>query len=297
MICIAKEPLQTKQLIDAGEPSISPGSLSLNTSGNTIAPLPETLEKDNTLFCRYELKYRVYEWQARAIALYIQTYLHPDKYASKSPDYQYLISSLYFDSPRLALLNETVDKMTNRFKLRLRCYDDNPQSSCFFEIKRRLNTVILKGRGRTSKDNIKSIVCGAPPPEGLSKKDLEVIKQYQLYMRMLNGRPITMIRYMRQAFEDDSTNRVRITFDRKLSYKTTNLPMVTTTGPGWNLVPMDFVILEIKFTNFYPEWLTGLVKGFNLKQSSFSKYVSSVKQSHCLGYGGFQAQIGEYEYE
>ena len=255
-----------------------------------------TPQKDNTLFCRYELKYRIRETKARAIAQYIQSYVAADQYSRKCPDYQYPISSLYLDSDQLHLCRETIDKKTNRFKLRIRCYDDNPQSPCFFEIKRRLNSVILKGRARLSKDQVPSILRGDSLPETLYKKDLEVVRQFQFYVRMLQARPVVLVRYMRQAFEDDSQNRIRITFDRELCYKTVAQPVVTTNGPGWHTVPLDFVVLEIKFTNYYPVWLNDLTRIFDLKQTSMSKYVSTVKQSCSMGYCSPLRQMGEYQY-
>lgn len=248
--------------------------------------------RDNTLFCRHELKYRIRETKARAIAHYIQSYIAADQYSRKCPDNQYPISSLYFDSDQLHLCQETMDKKTNRFKLRIRCYDANPQSPCFVEIKRRLNSVILKGRARLSKDMVQSVLQGDSIPDTLYKKDQDIIRQFQFYLRVLQARPIVLVRYMRQAFEDDSQNRVRVTFDRNLSFKTVNDPVVTTNGTGWTTVPLDFVILEIKFTNYYPVWLNDLVKIFDLKQTSMSKYVSTVKQSCSMGYYSPRCQIG-----
>ena len=249
-------------------------------------------QKDTMLSCRYELKYRIRESKARALAQYIQSYISPDQYSRKCPDYQYLISSLYFDSENLHLCKETIERKKNRFKLRVRCYDDNPQSPCFFEIKRRLDCVILKDRARLSKETFTKIIRDNYIPEKLYKKDREILQQFQFYLRVLQARPIILVRYMRQAFEDDSSNRVRITFDRKLSFKTAEQLIVTTNGSGWQSIPMDFVILEIKFTNRYPSWLNDMVKIFDLKQTAMSKYVSSVKQSCAMGFCGPRCQIG-----
>lgn len=252
----------------------------------------QPVRKDTTLACRYELKYRIRETKARAIAHYIQSYIGPDQYSRKCPDFQYPISSLYLDSDHLDLCRETIEQKTNRFKLRIRCYDDKPDTPCFLEIKRRLNNVIMKGRARMSKDLVKPVLEGGSVPELPYKKDQDVLRQFQFYVRALQARPMVLIRYMRQAFEDDSQNRVRVTFDRQLCFKTAYHPHVTTNGPGWHLIPMDFVILEIKFTNYYPAWLSELTKVFDLKQTAMSKYVSSIEQSCSLGYCSPLCQIG-----
>lgn len=241
------------------------------------------INTDNLLSCRYELKYRIAETKARAIAHYIQSYISADKYARKCPGHEYPVSSLYYDSNDLHLCKETMHGKKNRFKLRVRCYDDDPQSMCFFEIKRRANNVILKDRARIPKTQIENAFQGRNVAASLYKKDEITLNQFRFYSRILFARPVVIVRYQRQAYEDDSRNRVRITFDRKLSYKAVQTSYVSINGPGWSEVPMDFVILEIKFTDRYPFWLTDMVKIFDLKQTAMSKYVSSVKQSCYMG--------------
>ncbi len=244
--------------------------------------------KDKMLKRRYELKYRIPEAKARAIAKYVEDYIPVDKFSKDKEDYEYPISSLYLDSHTLDLYNETIDKKVNRFKLRVRCYDDNSESPCFFEIKRRFNSVIVKDRARAEKKDLADILLnGCFVPCQLDKDCEETLKQFQFYARMINSRPIVLVRYIRQAFEGSSSSRVRITFDRKLSYKMVNSPELVVGGGGWQMVPMDFVVLEIKFSDNYPSWLSDMVKIFDLKQTSMSKYCSTVKQSFALGCNSF----------
>ncbi|MHC4882170.1 MAG: VTC domain-containing protein [Planctomycetota bacterium] len=265
-----------------------------NVAGKYLDRVPRvhTVRKDSMLSCRYELKYRIQESKARAIARYIQSYVSADQYCRKCPDYQYPISSLYFDSKEFHLCRETIERKVNRLKLRVRCYDDNPDSPCFFEIKRRLNRVILKDRARLPKSSFSDIIQAHRIPEDLHKKDIEVLHQFLLYVQMLQARPVVLVRYMRQAFEDNSCNRLRVTFDRKLSFKAIDYPVITTNGSGWQRIPMGFVILEIKFNNQYPAWLSDMIKIFDLKQTAMSKYVSSVKESCFMGFCGIQCHVG-----
>ena len=272
--------------------SVKPNSVNTSRSAvyNRLSP-PK--HRDKTLSCRFELKYRIREAKARALAQYIQSYLPLDRYSRDCRDYQYPISSLYFDSKNLNLCKETIDKKKNRFKLRVRCYDDDATTPCFFEIKRRINNVILKDRARVSKDAIVEIIQNDYVPESLYKEYKTTLRQFQFYTRTLTAHPLILVRYMRQAFEGDSSSRVRITFDRDLCYNTVNGPILRVGGPGWQIVPMDFVILEIKFTERYPAWLSEMVKVFDLKQTAMSKYVSTVKQSSAMGYGGPGYNIAE----
>ncbi|MHC5145368.1 MAG: polyphosphate polymerase domain-containing protein, partial [Planctomycetota bacterium] len=182
----------------------------------------------------------------------------------------------------------------NRFKLRIRCYDDKPESMCFFEIKRRINNVILKDRARIPKAQIENALAGSVISAPLYKKDEKALSQFRFYTRTLCARPVVMVRYQRQAYEGASSNRVRVTFDRQLDFKAVDTPFVSTDGRGWSGVPMDFVILEIKFTDRYPFWLTDMVKIFDLKQTAMSKYVSTVKQSCNMGFCAPTLLVGQY---
>ncbi len=249
-------------------------------------------KKDTVLSCRYELKYRIPETKARALAAYLQSYISPDPYARNKPNYEYLICSLYYDSDGLDLCRETIEQKVNRFKLRVRFYDDDPQTPCFFEIKRRLNGIILKDRARLSKSMFVKASRELYLPGDLWKKDRDALCQFQFYLRALQAHPVVLVRYHRQAFEDDTLNRVRITFDRQLTFKTVSEPVLSTNGGGWQRVPMDFVVLEIKFTNRYPAWLNDMVKIFDLKQSAMSKYVSSIQQSCSMGFCGPRCHLG-----
>lgn len=289
MLEIQKNKASKKNSVEAVK---SRKSGSFNTGYVTTLKFLKPQKHNKLLSCRYELKYRIPEYKARALAKYVQTYLPIDRYSRHRNDYEYPISSLYFDSEKLDLCRETLDRKTNRFKLRIRCYDDEPNSHCFFEIKRRINNVILKDRARLDKNMIAKVILNDHTPDSLYKEHKSIIRQFQFYSRTLHARPLVLVRYMRQAFEGSSTNRVRITFDRKLSFKTVDSPIVSIGGPDWQMVPMDFVILEIKFTDRYPLWLSEMVKVFDLKQTAMSKYVSSVQQSCSMGFCGPACKVG-----
>ncbi|HOM77439.1 MAG TPA: hypothetical protein PLE88_13075, partial [Anaerohalosphaeraceae bacterium] len=54
------------------EPTLQ-GSIKPRLQLQKIQPAPDT-----TLLCRYELKYRIPETKARAIAQYVSAFIHPD---------------------------------------------------------------------------------------------------------------------------------------------------------------------------------------------------------------------------
>ena len=248
------------------------------TTAAAETPAPLT---DRTLRCRYELKYRISEAKALAVAQFIKPYIHLDHYSRLQPDGNYPIVSLYLDSMDFKLCKQTLHGHKNRFKLRIRSYSDDPDYPRFFEIKRRINTIIIKSRARVKHHDVTKLLAGAFPPPQRYREDRETLDQFMFYVRSINAGPAVRIRYMRKAFEGDSENRVRITFDTKLSYNVCKEPSVELGGPGWRMHHSTDVILEIKFTERYPAWLTRMAKFFGLRQQSVSKYASSVEDS-CL---------------
>src|SRR5213594_4241209 len=103
---------------------------------------------------RFELKYLVNEETALMVRDFVRSYLDFDEYSVGKPNYSYPVHSLYVDSDDLKLYWATINGDKNRFKLRLRFYNNHPDTPVFFEIKRRLNGCILKQRGGVRKDAV-----------------------------------------------------------------------------------------------------------------------------------------------
>ncbi|MHC4559988.1 MAG: VTC domain-containing protein [Planctomycetota bacterium] len=239
------------------------------------------LADDRTLACRYELKYHISESKAEAIAQFIKPYLQTDRYCKLQRSGDYPIVSLYLDSKNMQLCRESLRGQKNRFKLRIRSYTDEPDYPRFFEIKRRMNTIIIKSRARVMDQDLLTLLAGLPLPPQNYTADIKTINQFQLYMNSIRAKPAVLIRYMRQAYEGTSQNRVRVTFDRELAYNITSLSEVRLGGGGWqrNSFTLGGVILEVKFTDRYPAWLNYMVKYFNLRPQSISKFASSITES------------------
>ena len=246
--------------------------------------IPEDTVVDRTLLSRYELKYVISESKAMAIVRFIEPYLKLDRYCRSQPNCAYPIVSLYLDSDNLRLCRESLQGLLKRFKLRVRSYSDESESPQFFEIKRRANTVIIKSRARVMHYDVAALLSGQYIPSLQNhESEMDALKQFQLYMKNVSARPKVLIRYMRQAYEGDVENRVRVTFDRQLVYKVSNDPEVSLNGGGWQH-NLGGVILEIKFTGCYPAWLGRMVQYFDLQQQSMSKYVTSMKKACSLGF-------------
>ncbi len=217
-------------------------------------------------FSRYEYKYRLPRGLASTVRACVAAHLPRDHYSSLAPDGRYPISSLYLDSADLRLCRESLEGHKNRFKLRIRGYDDHPDSPLFAEIKRRLNTTILKDRSRLARDQL--VDLAGPRAVLLDPAG----RQFDLYRRLLAARPQALVRYRREAFESDGPSRVRVTFDHDLASCVTQQWRFTVQGGTWRRVLADQVVMEIKFDGRFPGWIQDLVHRFQLHAQSVSKY-------------------------
>jgi hypothetical protein len=101
---------------------------------------------------------------------------------------------------------------------------------------------------------------------------------------------------MRRAYEGNMDNRVRVTFDRQLAYNISSTPNVSFNSRGWqhHSLTLNGVILEVKFTERYPVWLSQMAEYFDLRQQSVSKYATSIKKACSQGFCAPKTPIQVY---
>jgi VTC domain len=229
---------------------------------------------------RFELKYLVHEQTALQIRDFVRCYLEMDEYSVGRPNYSYPVHSLYLDSDDLKLYWRTINGDKNRFKLRLRFYGTRPNAPVFFEIKRRMNNCILKQRGGVRQENVDLLLSGHLPAGNHlvsdNPKQLVALQRFCHLLEGVQGKPKVHIFYLREAYVSDD-DQVRVTLDREVKAE----PNLTTALKTEMTKPVTSfngqVILELKFTNRYPDWFRELVRVFHVTQCGAAKYVESIQ--------------------
>ena len=69
---------------------------------------------------------------------------------------------------------------------------------------------------------------------------------------------------------------LRITFDTRVQYSTSELDIARPFHTGKYMVDPRLAIMEIKFNHHIPLWLTRLISRFGLSSVRVSKYCSAV---------------------
>lgn len=229
---------------------------------------------------RWELKYVVPEELALAVREFVRPYLELDEYGSKRADLSYTIHNLYLDSENLGIYWGTINGDKNRYKLRLRFYEDNPQAPVFFEIKRRMNEAILKQRSGIKRGSVEAVLAGQlPAPSELVSNDPRQLVAIQRFVELMmrdRAVPVAHVRYDREAWISVVDNSVRVTMDRNVLISPEFVARFSEQMDNPTCVFGKLVILELKFTGRFPDWFKELVRIFGLRQGSASKYADGI---------------------
>lgn len=231
---------------------------------------------------RLELKYQISNEMALAVRDFVSSYLEVDEFGATRPNLSYPVHSLYLDSPELATFRHTINGNKNRFKLRIRFYENRPNAPVYFEIKRRMNNAILKQRGAIRREAVDAVLAGQlPGPDELASSDprhLGGIQRFLTLMTDLQAIPTAHVAYLREAWMSPRDNSIRVTMDRDVLFE----PDPTTTMQAAMIDPVRVfgsrVILELKFTGRYPDWWNELVRVFGLQQASAAKYADGISR-------------------
>jgi hypothetical protein len=212
---------------------------------------------------------------------FLRGFLVPDEHARPQDHNSYEVHSLYLDTPGLSLFRGTMEGLRNRFKLRIRFYDSDPDHPAFLEIKRRLDQVILKERARVSREGVALLLRrGWLCRSHLLTREPAQVAALQNFNRMyqeIQAAGLAYVSYVREAYVSARSNHVRVTFDRQISgarYRPTD-----SLSPPASLVPVGVrgTVLELKFTDRFPQWMHELVHAFDLWRVSFAKYCKCVE--------------------
>lgn len=229
---------------------------------------------------RFERKYFLTEPQALQVREFVRAYLVPDAHGAGRPEGAYPVHSLYLDSDRLTTYWATVHCEKSRFKLRLRYYDEDAESPVFFEIKRRVNECIFKQRGAVRKSAVALLLAGQFPEPGhllaAGPAHLVTLQRFCQLRQALSARPKMHVGYEREAWVHPETDAVRVTLDRHVRGEAASAVRLATPMVRPHFPFGAKVVLELKFTNRFPDWFGDLVRHFNLVQGGAPKYCGSV---------------------
>ena len=229
-------------------------------------------------FNRFELKYVVTKRDIDRLRPEIARYMVRDPYADENGSY--MLSSLYYDSPRLDCYWAKLDGLKFRRKVRIRHYEQadplTDDTLVFVEIKQRIDRVTQKRRAVLPYGDARELCDELLVPDHEPVDGPVVDEVYELLIRH-RLRPTCITSYQREPWlGGDYDPGLRITFDFDLRYRVHDLEL-DSKHPGKFMFPPQFAVLEIKLNDRAPYWLTHLVARNNLQLTRMSKYCTSLE--------------------
>lgn len=238
------------------------------------------MKNDHMQTSRFELKYVVNEESALQIRDYARCHLALDEHSVGKPNFSYPVHSLYLDSDTLLTYWNTIHGDRNRFKLRIRFYDEDPETPVFLEVKHRVNDSIKKQRAGVGRESVSRILTGQPPGAaniGFEEpKHTIAMQRFIRLMREVQARPKLHVAYLREAYMSREDNSARLTFDRDVRSEPDPEARLSTHMRNPRVTWDKAVVLELKFTKRLPECFGELVHRFKLKPSGAAKYVDGL---------------------
>ena len=225
------------------------------------------------------MKYLIPESQARAIREHVLAHLQPDD-NTKPNSIGYQVQSLYLDSRKLICYSQTMHGIKNRFKLRIRFYDEKPDSPVFLEIKRRVTNVIQKKRAMVDRKSAESILRGAlPSSDMLIKNTAEQRDALMSFCKLkdeVGAVGKIFVDYFREAFQCSGANHYRVTFDRHVRGSRYDPRVGLHLPERAKMARIPGVVLEMKYINEPADWMVDIAKRFHLERTSVPKYVECI---------------------
>jgi hypothetical protein len=239
---------------------------------------------------RYEAKYHLTTEKAQQVRRWVQRWCDLDAACTDGP---YLISTLYLDGPRLPLYRATKDREPRRFKLRVRRYETG---EVFFEIKRRIKSMVHKTRVRIPKEDW--AYHHRPRLDNRSlfsaDKDARVLSEFHHRCARIQAKPLLTVLYAREAWVSPIDRYARVTLDQDIRACTTLNWAFPTLTPAlgdrhqWSILDTNdrfssgraSYVLELKCERHMPRWMSEMTRALDLSWRGFSKYGAAVERLH-----------------
>ncbi len=243
---------------------------------------------------RYELKYLLDLPSYYKIRKEIEPVFKRDSFAGKTG--KYTVLSTYYDTPQLDFFWQKIEGEELRIKVRLRRYVDGAEgngdeeeqkkeNNVFLEIKKKENKTTGKKRILINEQRAHRFLCNPSLDANFIKlldaQGVEALKDVMSEVMFFHGikqlQPALLISYAREPFVSKDGLPVRITFDSNIRYRQKDLSLSVKNTDKHVLLP-SHVIMEIKYTDYFPQWLIQIIQKNKCQVQTFSKYGIAMEQ-------------------
>lgn len=216
---------------------------------------------------RYEKKYLLSAEKYEELFSRLCDRIEPDEF------FESTVCSIYYDTDSYELIRNSIEKPIYKEKLRVRSYNvATPDSKIFVELKKKFKGVVYKRRISMKPAEAEAFLAGRAP----APKDKQVAREIAWFIKMNNPTPKVMICCDRAAYVAKEDHELRITFDKNIRWRDTELDL-TAGDHGEIITAPGEVLMEIKIAGAAPLWLAALLSELEIFPQGFSKYGTCYK--------------------
>ncbi len=180
----------------------------------------------------------------------------------------YSIRSIYFDDIYNTCYHENEDGTDPREKFRIRIYNCSAERISL-ELKQKENSKTLKLSCPLSEEDCETIMNGKIPE--LHSDSPYLLKKLVSKMRYSDLKPVCIVAYERVPYVYKIGN-VRVTFDRNIRSSSDIKGFFSRTTAFRPVMEKNINMMEVKFDELIPDYISSLLQTGMLRQTSFSKY-------------------------
>jgi len=215
---------------------------------------------------RHELKHYINLGECAILRSKLSTIMKRDQNAG--PNGNYLIRSLYFETPDDKALMEKISGVDNREKFRIRLYNCD-DSYIRLEKKIKVNGLTAKFSAPLTKDQCNNILSGNI--EWLKSSDSSLLRELHEKMQHEQLKPKVIVDYLREAYIFSAGN-VRVTLDKSIKTALNSIDIFNKNLNTVETLDGRMAILEVKYDAFLPEIINDLIQLGDRNKVSVSKY-------------------------
>jgi len=221
------------------------------------------------VFNRREVKYMLTDEDRDALLPLLEERMDSDPFNKGGRPYK--ICNIYLDTPADELIVKSLEKPAFKEKIRLRSYGTVPlDAKVFLESKKKFDGVVNKRRTAfILEDAYKYFESGAIPQN--PKMNAQVMKEIDHTVKFYKLKPKVFISYDRWAFFEKGNSDFRLTLDRNIQARRTDLRL-DSPAYGEQLLEEGAWLMEAKAFRAFPLWFVRFLSSRGIFSTSFSKY-------------------------
>lgn len=215
---------------------------------------------------RHEMKYICTIQELTIIQSRLNKLLLIDENAVK--DGKYNIRSMYFDDYDNTCFFENESGTDPREKFRIRIYNQN-SDRITLECKRKERGKTIKKSCILTKEECNELIQGRTLP--ITGSAPKLVNKLSLLMQTRLMKPVIIVEYSRTPYVCPDGN-VRITLDTNIESSVQINEFFSFDIAKRPILPAGYHILEVKYDEFLPDFISNSLQLGTLKHSAFSKY-------------------------